>query len=46
MSIWDMTHCGRLGNKGAGTGCVTGRPKCWKGTLRYCVGRGRELKVL
>ena len=46
MSIWDMTYCGRLGNKRAGMGCVTGRPKYRKGTLGYCVGRGRELKVL
>lgn len=25
--IWDMTYCEKLGNKGEGTGCVTGRPK-------------------
>lgn len=45
MSIWDMTHCGRLGNKGAGMGCVTGSTKYQKGTLGYCVGCGRELEV-
>lgn len=44
--IWGVTHCGRLGNKGAGMGCVTGRPKYQKRTLGYCVGRARELKVL
>lgn len=43
MSIWDMTHCGKLGSKGAGTGCVTGSRE---ETLEYCVGHGRELKVL